>query len=492
MTPRPMPAGSARTQPSGEARPPGYRFGRRLRTGWMTEVFLATLAEAQRPGREVAVKRVLRGCVGEPLLESSFAREARLAALLSHPNIVSVLGVDRDRDGTLELVMEYVDGPTLAALARTGPLPVPAAIHVASEMLSGLGYAHEAQIPGCGRGVVHGDVSPENVLLSLDGSVKLADFGSARTPSGPFAHALTVLKTATASYASPEQLAERDLDGRTDLFAVGAVLWELLAGQPLFENMTPREVAARVNFSTLPRPGLLRPGVPTDLEDVVMRLLARTREARYQTTGAATLDLARCADAPRDGRRELAQLIAGRMPPASADGRERFMGLAGDGHVAPVSALAAASGVRSDAPSPWRHVPRVLLDSPTREPRTFSEGEYLALVDALDRSPSRSRNLALAHVLYHCKLSMQTAVGIDIEQLDLKASAFLHVKLPGSDERRTVPFNDVVRDALERYVLHRRAHIGPGDSRALFLWDRGTRMPVEVVREIMRSGDRRK
>ncbi len=489
-----MPTGSTRTQPSGEARPPGYHLGRRLRAGMMTEVCLATLAEAQRPGREVAVKRVLRGCVGEPLIESSFAREARLAARLSHPNIVSVLGVDRDRDGTLELVMEYVDGPTLAALARTGPLPLPPAIHVASEMLSGLGYAHEARIPGCGRGVVHGDVSPENVLLSLDGSVKLADFGTARTPSGPFAYALTVLKTARASYASPEQLAAGDVDGRSDLFAVGAVLWELLAGQPLFENMTPAEVAARLNFSALPRPGLLRPGVPTDLEDVVMRLLARTREARYQTAGAATLDLARCADAPRDGRRELAQLIAGRMPPASADGRERFMGLAGDGHVAPGSALAAASGVRSDAPFPWRHVPRVLLDSPLREPRAFSEGEYLALVDALDRSPSwtRSRNLALAHVLYHCKLSMQTAVGIDIEQLDLEASAFLHVKLPGSDERRTVPFNDVVRDALERYVLHRRAHIGPGDSRALFLWDRGTRMPVEIVREIMRCGDRRK
>lgn len=220
---------------------------RRLAVGLMTEVLLARSVEPNGGSRLAAVKCVARGCVGESLVESLFAREATLAERLSHPNVVSVLEVCRDRDG-LCLVMEYVDGPTLAVLVRTGPLPAGVAIHVARELLAGLGYLHAARLPGRQFGLAHCDIAPENVLLSRAGAVKIADFGTARELSGPDARP-RVLKTATASYVSPEQLNEQRVDGRSDLFAVGAVLWELLVGEPLFEYMSPAEVAARISAS---------------------------------------------------------------------------------------------------------------------------------------------------------------------------------------------------------------------------------------------------
>ena len=189
-----------------------YDLVRRLAVGVMTEVLLARSAEPKGGSRLAAVKCVARGCVGEPLVESLFAREATLAARLSHPNVVSVLEVCRDRD-RLCLVMEYMDGPTLAVLVRMGPLPAGVAIHVARELLAGLGYLHAARLPGRRFGLAHCDVAPENVLLSHAGAVKIADFGAARELSGPDTGP-RVLKTATASYVSPEQLNEQRVDGR--------------------------------------------------------------------------------------------------------------------------------------------------------------------------------------------------------------------------------------------------------------------------------------
>jgi serine/threonine-protein kinase len=149
----------------------GFDLVRRLAAGAMTEVLLVRHRER---GQTVAVKRVARGCVGEPLVESMFEAEAMLAVRLSHPNVVSALDLCRDRDGTVCLVMEYMDGPTLAELLRTGPLPVGAAVQVAREMLTGLGHVHEVRIPGRPRGIAHCGIAPENVLLSRQGAVKIA------------------------------------------------------------------------------------------------------------------------------------------------------------------------------------------------------------------------------------------------------------------------------------------------------------------------------
>jgi serine/threonine protein kinase len=444
-----------------------HRRVRSLSVGLMTEVLLAT-AEPERCGRMLAVKRLLRSCAGEPLVESLFAEEASLAARLSHANIVSTLDVCLDRDGTLCLVMEHVDGPTLAELVRMGRLPAAVAIHIAREALAGLGHMHQARIRGR-RGLVHGEFAPENVLLSSDGRVKIADFGATRAVSGQDVSP-RVLKTAMASYVSPEELNGQSVDSRSDLFSVGAVLWELLAGVPLFAGMTPGEVAAEVDLHPLRLPGAVRPGVPHDMEDVVMRLLAREPRARYQAAAEAIDDLARYADAPRNGAGELARLIADRTAPRSTEERGRR--------------------------EPWHAVPAfharplLLLDVPRREPRDYNPDEHLTLLDALHGSApwNRSRDMALAHVLYRCGLTIATAVALDIGQLHLGRRAFLGVTLAGSSEPRDVPFDDVVCDALERYVSERRSRIRSDGSNALFLWDQGARLPAEVAHAVMRAG----
>lgn len=417
----------------------------------------------------LAVKRLLRSCAGEPLVESLFAEEASLAVRLSHANIVSTLDVCLDRDGTLCLVMEHVDGPTLAELVRMGRLPAAVAIHIAREALTGLGHMHQARIPGGRRGLVHGEFAPENVLLSSDGRVKIADFGATHASSGQ-AVSPRVLKTTMASYAPPEALNGQPVDGRSDLFSVGAVLWELLAGVPLFASMTPGEVAAEVNLHPPRLPGAVRPGVPRDVEDVVMRLLAREPHARYQAAAEAIDDLSRCADAPRDGAGGLARLIADRTAPRSTD--ERGRGEAW--HAVPV----------------FHARPLLLLDVPRREPRDYSPDEYLTLLDALHGSApwNRSRDMALAHVLYRCGFTIATAIALDIGQLHLGRRVLLGVKLAGSSEPRDVPFDDVVCDALERYVADRRSWIRSDGSNALFLWDQGARLPAELARAIMRAG----
>jgi site-specific recombinase XerC len=181
--------------------------------------------------------------------------------------------------------------------------------------------------------------------------------------------------------------------------------------------MAPDEVAAEVNLHAPRRPGAARGAMPQDLEEVVMQLLAREPRARYQAASEAIDGLARCAEAPRDGARDLARLVAVRTAPESANERgRREMWLA----------------------PPARQVPpRILLDVPRREPRDYSSDEYLALLNALQRFPpwNRSRDKALAHVLYRCRFTVATAVELDIGQLHLGRRTFLGVKLPGSSEQ---------------------------------------------------------
>jgi serine/threonine protein kinase len=289
----------------GKTLSPRYRLDRSLGAGGMAEVFLGTLSGANGFMRQVAIKRVRRDFWAMPEYATMFVAEARLAAQLSHPNVVSFLDFDCDSEGQPFLVMEYVDGMSLAELDEAGPLSYAVTAYIVLEVLCGLGYAHD--LPS-GGGVVHRDVSPHNVLLSRNGFVKIADFGIAKAHGGTAASASGVLRGKTG-YLSPEQLRGQDLDGRSDLFSVGIMLWELLAGGRLFSG-SPGEVTARVLFHTVPPPSVQREGVPADLEQVAMRLLALNPEDRYQTAAEAALELARCADVRRAGRDDLAKLLS--------------------------------------------------------------------------------------------------------------------------------------------------------------------------------------
>lgn len=280
----------------------------------MAEVFLARTVGAAGFSRQVAVKRVLPGYANNPAFTEMFVSEAQLTSRLQHPNVVSVMDFDHDQEGGLFLVMELVDGVDLDGLQATGFLPLPVVLFVIAEVLRGLGHAHELPVSNDDvRGLVHRDVSPHNVLLSWEGAVKVSDFGIAKARAASVATASALIK-GKPPYMSPEQANGERLDGRSDLFAVGVVLWELLCGRPLFAGDTTQSTLARVLFAPIVSPREMRPDVPVDVERVAMRLLQRARGDRYARGDQAVADLTACADYPRDGRVLLTHLLADRFP----------------------------------------------------------------------------------------------------------------------------------------------------------------------------------
>ena len=306
-----------------------YRLDQRLGGGGMAEVFLGSTVGAEGFSRKVAIKRVLPGYSDNEAFAQMFVAEARISSELVHPNIVSTIDFDRDAEGRLFLVMELVEGRDLDALLSSGMVPIPVVIFVIGEVLRGLGYAHDLPAGPIGgaasppdphvRGVVHRDVSPHNVLLSWEGSVKVSDFGIAKARAASEATASVFIKGKPA-YMSPEQANGQPLDGRSDLFAVGVMLWEMLTGRRLFVGEDTRATLAAVLFGQIPKPRQVRGDVPKDLDKVVMKLLERELPARYATAELALADLLDCNDAPKRGREALSELLAERFP---ADARVR-------------------------------------------------------------------------------------------------------------------------------------------------------------------------
>ncbi len=290
-----------------------YRLDTRLGGGGMAEVFLGSTLGAEGFSRRVAIKRVLPGYSDNDQFAQMFVAEARISSQLVHPNIVSVLDFDRDADRRLFLVMELVEGKDLDALAHSGLLPIPVVIFVIAEVLRGLGFAHDLPVGTDMRGVVHRDVSPHNVLLSWEGAVKVSDFGIAKAREASEATASVFIKGKPA-YMSPEQANGQALDGRSDLFAVGIMTWEMLVGRRLFMADDTRATLAAVLFGQVPRLRTVRADVPKDLERFVMKLLEKDPAARYPTAEAAIADLMNCADAPRSGRELLSQVLLERFP----------------------------------------------------------------------------------------------------------------------------------------------------------------------------------
>lgn len=336
-----------------------YVIERRLGGGGMAEVFLASVVGEAGFSRPVAIKRVLPGFGDRPEFAALFISEAKLSARLRHPNIVSVLDFQRDPEHGLFLVMELVEGKDLDQLLSTGLLPISLALTVGAEMLRGLGYAHHPPRRDDGiLGLVHRDVSPQNVLLSWEGEVKVSDFGIAKSREAAQAAASVMIKGKPA-YMSPEQADGRALDGRSDLFAVGVVMWQMLTGQLLFQGSTTQQVLAAVLRSSIPPPTTLRPDVPHDVCAVVMKLLERDPAQRYATAEAALQDLLACRAFPRDGRSELAALLKVRFPSP-----------------AEMPTLVAASSIPGNATSP-AFSPTVIAASPSPSARSSTPSRLL-------------------------------------------------------------------------------------------------------------------
>jgi serine/threonine protein kinase len=246
-----------------------YRLEQQLGRGGMATVHRAWDTELHRP---VAIKVLSETLAADPGLRERFVREARAAARLSHPNVVAVFDVGDD-GGLPYFVMECVDGGTLEG---RGPLAPDEAVALVAQAARGLAHAHEL-------GLVHRDVKPGNLLVRADGTVKVADFGIARaTDDSRLTQAGTIL--GTAAYLAPEQAAGAEATPATDVYALGAVLYELLAGRP---PRTVRTLADLTYDEPVTPVRDLAPAVPPAIEDVVMRCLAR--EPRYRPQDARAL-----------------------------------------------------------------------------------------------------------------------------------------------------------------------------------------------------------
>jgi eukaryotic-like serine/threonine-protein kinase len=259
-----------------------YRLEERLARGGMSTVYGAT---DLRLHRTVAVKVMADHLVHDPTFVDRFTREARAAAMLSHPNVVSVSDQGSDQ-GLVFLVMELVRGRTLRDLLQArGRLTVAEAFAVLEPVLAGLTAAHRA-------GIVHRDIKPENVLIGHDGVVKVADFGLARATVGTGRTAATGgVLIGTVAYLSPEQLERARADARSDVYAAGIVLYEMLTGHPPFGGDTPLAVAYQHVHHDVPAPSDEVP-VPWQLDDLVARSTRRDPAVRPVDAGAFLAELA--------------------------------------------------------------------------------------------------------------------------------------------------------------------------------------------------------
>jgi serine/threonine protein kinase/tetratricopeptide (TPR) repeat protein len=250
----------------------------------MAEVFLAKKRGAEGTYKVLVVKRILPSYGASLRFRSMFVEEAQLATRLNHPNVVQVYEFyDGGEEGQL-LTMEYVEGPDLGRLlssakARGTRLDPWAAAWIVAEAAKGLHYAHERKDEGGGPlEIVHRDVSPQNVLLSFEGAVKIADFGIASAKL--FAPEQGVLK-GKFGYMSPEQARGEKVDRRSDLYALGVVLWEALTGRPLHGAVHGDPLLDLVRGGVVEPPSTFAPDVPPELETIVMKVLAPRREDRY-------------------------------------------------------------------------------------------------------------------------------------------------------------------------------------------------------------------
>ena len=284
----------------GRELPTGARIGRytvirRLARGGMAEVYLAREEGPVGVERLVALKVILPHMADEARFLSMFKTEARVAATLDHPNIAQVREAGEFR-GEPYLAMEYVHGRTVQSLLRgcsdrRMPIPLGCSLALVIGACAGLHYAHErCDLSGRPLGIVHRDVSPSNLMLRYDGSIKLVDFGIAKAASQTSATATGFFKGKTG-YMSPEQCADEPLDRRSDVFNLGILLYELTTTRRAFFGDNPVAVINKIANGRFTKPSRHVPGYPPELEEIVLRAMAPDPEARYDSAAAMQLEL---------------------------------------------------------------------------------------------------------------------------------------------------------------------------------------------------------
>ncbi len=261
-----------------------YVVQRKLAEGGMAEIYLASAIGAEGFSKDVVIKVVRSFLATDQQFVQMFISEARLASRLNHANIVQIFDFGK-HDTTYYLAMEYVRGASLSDLRKrcreqSAVFPPAVAAKICSEVARGLHYAHNSTEGGQRLGVVHRDVTPHNVLLSFDGAVKLTDFGIAKATTS---HTAPGMLKGKFAYMSPEQSRGEKVDARTDIFALGIILWELLTGSRLFDGDTDVAVLRAVQEALIAPPSRINPEIPEALSEIVMRALMREPNDRFAT-----------------------------------------------------------------------------------------------------------------------------------------------------------------------------------------------------------------
>ena len=262
-----------------------------LALGGTAEIYLARIGGAAGFEKYVVVKCLHDHLADDTEFVKMFLDEARLAAYLDHSNIVQTMELG-EHENRYYMVMEFLAGLSLAMVVRRaaerlpgGKMPVPLIINVAAQACAGMHYAHEKQASGRPLNMVHRDISPQNLVISFEGVVKVVDFGIARAEMRETKTKAGTIKGKFA-YMSPEQCVAANIDRRTDVFALGVIVWELLTGRRLFKRNSPYETYQAVIECNVPTPSSLNHEIDPTIDEIVMRALAKDKDERYPTAEA--------------------------------------------------------------------------------------------------------------------------------------------------------------------------------------------------------------
>jgi serine/threonine protein kinase len=297
-----------------------YRLLGRIGEGGMAEVYRALMTGPEGFERELVLKRILPRLSETGDFKTMFIREAKISALLLHPNIVQIYEFG-EAEGAYFIAMENVQGVTLREALTTlrreqRAMPYLVAADIARQICIGLDYAHTLHGPdGKALEIVHQDISPTNIMLAYTGTVKILDFGIARAASFAEEEAKKGLIKGKVSYLSPEQIHVRPFDSRADIFALGVVFHEMLTGRRLFQAKNDITRMRQLLSQVVAPPSAMNAAIPRELDRIVMRSLEMDPDARYQSTADMASDLERTLIAARYSSRELSKLLHGLFLP---------------------------------------------------------------------------------------------------------------------------------------------------------------------------------
>lgn len=380
-----------------------YRIIRKLGAGGMGEVFLAQDTKLER---QVAIKCLAPKALGNEQAEKRLIREAKAAATLDHPNICTVHEVGEDGDRPF-IVMQYVEGDTLSWRLRHAPPDVHEAVHIAAQVAEALIEAHS-------RGVVHRDIKPQNLIITPRGQVKVLDFGLAkwvpeRAAMDTQNDTVTLLTDpgmviGTVRYMSPEQIRGERVDARSDLFALGALLYECVTGKPAFSGSNSMDICAQVIHVNPQVPSQLNPQVSAELESVILKALAKDSASRYQSASEMLEDLRRPMGLTGKADQLDSLQLAGEADVLRARGGARlsdriWRGSRGRVVVAvalPIVVLGAWLALHNLRSSPNQPTPAA-RDWYEKGANGLREGAYYQASKALQYALGLDKNFALAH-----------------------------------------------------------------------------------------------